>query len=132
MSLRERLTKETASPIMPAVRYDDAPNSQQGFQEMKSRLHQTVINRLDLSKINQLTQEQIQVEVARLAKEMIASEDAALSTGERDRLIEEVRHELFGLGPLEPLLADSTISDILVNSYKDVYIERRGKLERTN
>ncbi len=132
MSLRERLTRETPPPIMPLVRNDDVPSSQQSFQDLKSRLHQAVINRLDLSKINQLTQEQIQVEVARLAKDMIANEDAPLPTTERDRLIEEVRHELFGLGPLEPLLADQTISDILVNSHKDVYIERRGKLERTN
>ncbi len=134
MSLRERLVRETLPPpVMPlVVRADEAPNGQRIFQDMKSRLHQAVINRLDLSKINQLSQEQIQTEVARLAKEMIANEDAPLSSNERDRLIEEVRHELFGLGPLEPLLADSTISDILVNSHKDVYIERRGKLERTN
>ena len=55
-----------------------------------------------------------------------------ISTAEKDRLVNEVRHELFGLGPLEPLLADPTISDILVNSYKKIYIERRGKLESTN
>jgi pilus assembly protein CpaF len=126
------LTREAAPPVTPLARNDDASGSQQGFQDMKSRLHQSVINRLDLSKINQLTQDQIQTEVARLAKDMIANEDAPLSVNERDRLIEEVRHELFGLGPLEPLLADATISDILVNSHKDVYIERRGKLERTN
>ena len=117
---------------MPVVvRTEEAPSGQRIFQELKSRLHQAVINRLDLSRINQLSQEQIQIEVARLAKDMLASEDAPLSSTERDRLIEEVRHELFGLGPLEPLLADATISDILVNSHKDVYIERRGKLERT-
>lgn len=132
MSLRERLIREAAPPMMPLVRADDAPSSQQLFQDMKSRLHHAVINRLDLCRINQLSQEQIQTEVARLAKDLIANEDAPLSANERDQLIEEVRHELFGLGPLEPLLADVTISDILVNSYKDVYIERRGKLERTN
>lgn len=133
MSLRERLIRENAPPpVMPPVRNEDAPTGQQLFQELKSRLHQTVINRLDLSRINQLSQEQIQSEVGRLAKDMLANESTPFSTSERDRLIEEVRHELFGLGPLEPLLADHTISDILVNSFKDVYIERRGKLERTN
>jgi pilus assembly protein CpaF len=132
MSLRERLVRETHPPVIQLVRNDDAPTSQDLFQDLKSRLHQTVINRLDLSRINQMSQEQIQLEVARLAKEMLAKEDTPFSTNERDRLIEEVRHELFGLGPLEPLLADQTISDILVNSYKDVYIERRGKLIRTN
>ncbi|MDX2034503.1 MAG: CpaF family protein [Blastocatellia bacterium] len=117
---------------MPAVRNETAPGTQQIFQEMKARLHQTVINRLDLSKINQLTQEQIQTEVGRLAKDMLTSEEAPISVHDRERLIEEVHHELFGLGPLEPLLADETISDILVNAYNKVYIERRGKLERTN
>ncbi|MEP7341697.1 MAG: CpaF family protein, partial [Acidobacteriota bacterium] len=132
MSLRERLVRENPQPAIQLVRNDDAPNSQDLFQDLKSRLHQAVINRLDLSRINQMSQEQIQSEVGRLAKEMLAQEDTPFSTSERDRLIEEVRHELFGLGPLEPLLADPTISDILVNSYKDVYIERRGKLIRTN
>ncbi len=132
MSLRERLVREIPPPAIQLVRNDDAPTSRDLFQDLKSRLHQTVIDRLDLSRINQMTQEQIQSEVGRLAKEMLANENTPFSTSERDRLIEEVRHELFGLGPLEPLLADPTISDILVNSYKDVYIERRGKLERTN
>ena len=132
MSLRERLVRENVPQVMQLVRNDDAPTSQQLFQDLKSRLHQTVINRLDLTRINQMTQEQIQSEVGRLAKDMLAKEDTPFSTSERDRLIEEVRHELFGLGPLEPLLADQTISDILVNSFKDVYIERGGKLVRTN
>jgi pilus assembly protein CpaF len=132
MSLRERLLKDTVPPAVQLVRKDDAPTGQQLFQDLKSRLHQTVINRLDLSRINQLSQEQIQSEVGPLAKEMLAGEDTPFSMSERDRLIEEVRHELFGLGPLEPLLADPTISDILVNSFKDVYIERRGKLERAD
>ena len=60
------------------------------------------------------------------------AENVPLSTAERDRLVNEVHHELFGLGPIEPLLADPTISDILVNSYSNIYIERRGKLEKTN
>jgi pilus assembly protein CpaF len=71
-------------------------------------------------------------EVARLAKDLLAFEDAPLSAIERERLIEEVRHELFGLGPLEILLADPTISDILVNSPHSIYIERRGKIEKTD
>ena len=129
MSLRERLTKETASPIVPVARNDETSSSQQSFQDMKSRLHQSVINRLDLSKINSLTQEQIQVEVSRLAKEMIANEEAPLSVTERDNLVEEVRHELFGLGPLEPLLKDPGISDILVNGFDNVYNLKNGLLD---
>jgi pilus assembly protein CpaF len=102
------------------------------FQEMKSRLHRAIINRMDLTKLSQLDAEQLRAEVSRLAEGLLAVENMPLSTMDRERLVEEVRHELFGLGPLEPLLADPTISDILVNSPQNIYIERRGKLERTN
>ncbi|MBA2341438.1 MAG: CpaF family protein [Pyrinomonadaceae bacterium] len=133
MALRERLIKETQSAgvILNRAGEDSAASSHQLFQEMKARLHRAIINRMDLTKLNQLSPEQVHAEVARLAEELLASEIAPLSTNDRERLVGEVRHELFGLGPLEPLLADPTISDILVNSPYNVFIERRGKLERT-
>jgi pilus assembly protein CpaF len=102
------------------------------YQEMKARLHRAIINRMDLTKLGQLDPEQLHAEVARLAEDLLAAENAPLSAFERERLVGEVRHELFGLGPLEPLLADPDICDILVNSPKKVYIERAGKLELTN
>jgi pilus assembly protein CpaF len=101
------------------------------FQEMKSRLHKTLINRMDLSKLSSLSQEQVHAEVSRLAETVLAQESAPLSASERERLVNDVQHELFGLGPLEPLLSDPTISDILVNSHHTIYIERRGKIEPT-
>ena len=107
-------------------------NGQQTFQEMKSRLHRALINRMDLTKLTTLTPEQLNAEVSRLAETVLAEEKMPISAAERDRLVNEVQHELFGLGPLEPLLADSTISDILVNSHRTIYLERRGKLERSN
>jgi pilus assembly protein CpaF len=109
-----------------------ALSNQTGFQDMKARLHRMLINRMDLTKLGMLEPEQLLDEVARLASSLLAQEDTPLSAIERERLIHEVRHELFGLGPLEQLLADTSISDILVNSPHNVYIERRGKLERTN
>jgi pilus assembly protein CpaF len=111
---------------------DDAAASQRVFQEMKSRLHRALINRMDLTKLGALAPEQLHAEVARLAESVLAAEALPLSAAERERLVGEVRHELFGLGPLEPLLSDPTISDILVNSHSCIYIERRGKLEATN
>ena len=111
---------------------DDAISNQQGFQDMKARLHRMLINRMDLTKLGMLEPDQLHEEVARLASSLLAQEETPLSAIERERLIHEVRHELFGLGPLEQLLADTTISDILVNSPYNIYIERRGKLERTN
>jgi len=99
---------------------------------MKARLHRTLINRMDLTKLSSLTPEQVHAEVSRLAETVLAQEAMPLSVSERERLVNDVQHELFGLGPLEPLLADSTISDILVNRHDMIYIERRGKLEPTN
>ena len=107
-------------------------NGQHSFQEMKSRLHRALINRMDLTKLAALTQEQVHAEVSRLAESVLAQEAMPLSSSERDRLVNDVQHELFGLGPLEPLLADPTVCDILVNSFGTIYVERRGKLEVTN
>ena len=128
MALRERLIRETGTPGPTGFE----TTSQNSFQEMKSRLHRTLINRMDLTKLSSLTQEQVHAEVSRLAESVLAQEAMPLSAAEKDRLVNDVQHELFGLGPLEPLLADSTISDILVNSHHTIYIERRGKIEATN
>jgi pilus assembly protein CpaF len=99
---------------------------------MKARLHRTLINRMDLTKLSSLTPEQVHAEVSRLAEAVLAQEAMPLSVSERERLVNDVQHELFGLGPLEPLLKDPTISDILVNSHDTIYIERRGRIEATN
>jgi pilus assembly protein CpaF len=128
MALRERLignNTNTPGPVADGT-------GQHSFQEMKSRLHRTLINRMDLTKLQTLTPEQVHAEVSRLAEAVLAQEAMPLSVSERDRLVNDVQHELFGLGPLEPLLKDPTISDILVNSHKTIYIERRGKIEKTN
>src|ERR1044071_8736214 len=135
MALRERLVRETAAngaALFGRGGEEGAQTGAQTFQEMKARLHRSIINRMDLSKLGQLEPEQLRSEVARLAEELLLIENAPLSATERERLVNEVRHELFGLGPLEPLLADPAISDILVNSPKNIYIERGGKLERTS
>jgi len=129
MALRERLIRETG---VPAAGNGMDGTGQNSFQEMKSRLHRTLINRMDLTKLSSLSQDQVHAEVLRLAESVLAQEAMPLSAAERERLVSDVQHELFGLGPLEPLLADPTISDILVNSAQTIYIERRGKIEATN
>ncbi len=129
MALRERLIKDN----MPGSGGNGADGQGQvSFQEMKSRLHRVLINRMDLTKLSTLPMEQVHAEVSRLAENVLAQEAMPLSASERERVVNEVQHELFGLGPLEPLLKDGTISDILVNSHGTIYIERRGKLELTN
>jgi pilus assembly protein CpaF len=130
MALRERYVKDSAEGIA-ALAAEEGVYGSQTFQELKARLHRSIITRLDLTKLNTLAPDRVRSEVSRLVEELLIAENTALSIIERDRLVSEVHNELFGLGPLEPLLADSTISDILVNTYSNIYIERRGKLERT-
>ena len=127
MALRERLI---GNQNVPGNGSDGT--GQNSFQEMKARLHRTLINRMDLTKLSSLTPDQVHAEVSRLAESVLAQEAAPLSVSERERLVNDVQHELFGLGPLEPLLKDPTISDILVNSHDTIYIERRGRIEPTN
>src|SRR5678816_1196128 len=129
MALRERLIRDNGAPAAGNGMDGTGQNS---FQEMKSRLHRTLINRMDLTKLSSLSPEQVHAEVLRLAETVLAQEAMPLSASERERLVSDVQHELFGLGPLEPLLKDPTISDILVNRHDTIYIERRGKIERTN
>ena len=132
MALRERMIKEAGTLSSGVSRGEDGRVWQEGMQEMKARLHRSIINRMDLTKLGQLSPEQIHAEVGRLVKDILVTEDAPLSSVERERLVDELHHELFGLGPLETLLSDHTISDILVNSPTNIYIERRGKLEKTD
>ncbi len=129
MALRERYVRDNGDGT--AARLEEVGQVNHTFQEVKARLHRAIITRMDLTKLNTLPPERVHSEVSRLAEDLLLAENLPLSTVERDRLVSEVNHELFGLGPLEPLLADPTISDILVNSYSNIYIERRGKLERT-
>ena len=127
MALRERYITEGTGSLVA----EEAVYGNQNFQELKARLHRSIITKLDLTKLNTLAPERVRSEVSRMVEDLLIQEGVALSIIERDRLVNEVHHELFGLGPLEPLLADPTISDILVNSYSNIYIERRGKLEKT-
>ncbi|HEY0728456.1 MAG TPA: CpaF family protein [Pyrinomonadaceae bacterium] len=127
MALRERLI---GNANLPGAGSDGT--GQHSFQEMKARLHRTLINRMDLTKLSSLSSEQVHAEVSRLAEVVLAQEAMPLSAAERERLVNDVQHELFGLGPLEPLLKDPTVSDILVNAHDTIYIERRGKIEATN
>ena len=131
MALRERFIKDSNGDGTAAA-LETSLHANQNFQELKARLHRAIITRMDLTKLNTLAPDRVHAEVSRLAEGLLIAENAPISTVERDRLVSEVHHELFGLGPLEPLLSDPTISDILVNSYSSIYIERRGKLEKTS
>ena len=101
------------------------------YQQVKSDLHRKILDRLNLEKLGRTPSDTAREEVLILIRGSVNSEAVPLSFAERERLAREILDEIFGLGPLEPLLKDPTISDILVNRSDRVYIERNGKLELT-
>jgi pilus assembly protein CpaF len=109
-----------------------ATNSDTMLQDLRLRIHRKLIDTLDLTKLSNLEMERVKVEIRRILEDMVTAEALPLSRADRDRLVMEVQHEVFGLGPLETLMKDSEISDILVNTYNQIYVERYGKLEKTN
>jgi pilus assembly protein CpaF len=102
------------------------------FLNTKRQLHQQLITGMDLAAIGTMNEEELRLEVRRAAEELIRHGSDLLNLNERERLISEVIDETFGLGPLEPLMRDASISDILVNGPKIVYVERKGRLEEVD
>ncbi len=100
------------------------------LQEIKVRVHRQLLERLNLSNIDALDKAQVVDEIRKVVHDLLASEATPLNYDEREDLVTQVLDEIFGLGPIEPLLQDPTISDILVNTYKRVFIERNGRLEK--
>src|SRR5215831_825292 len=101
-----------------------------GYLELKANVHRKLLNRLNLEALASASRASAEAEIRSLLFELIAEEGIPLSMTEREGFFSEIIDEVFGLGPLEPLLRDPTVSDILVNTYKHVYVERAGKLDR--
>ncbi len=97
---------------------------------LKVSIHRALLDKLNLAALEQVSREQIRAEIAEIVSELLAAEGEPLNARERESLVTEVLDELLGLGPLEPLLQDETITDILVNGFEEVFVERRGLLER--
>jgi pilus assembly protein CpaF len=102
------------------------------YIELKAAVHKKLLNRLNLEALAGADRMRAEGEIRTLVFELIAEEGTPLSMSERDAILGDVIDEVFGLGPLEPLLRDGTVNDILVNTYKQVYVERSGKLERVS
>ena len=114
---------------------DNGDNGRRGvleYADLKTKIHRQLIEQLDLSKLSAIPLGTLQLQIRHITEELLAAEGTPLSRQERDRIVIEVEHETFGLGPIEPLMRDPTISDILVNGAKEVFVERRGRLERTD
>ena len=118
----------SSSPAAPPRPRAEAVRPQ--YIELKANVHRKLLNRLNLEALASVERSRAEAEIRTLLFELIAEEGMPLSMSERDVILGEVIDEVFGLGPLEPLLRDPTISDILVNTYKQVYVERSGRLER--
>ncbi|MBX3412909.1 MAG: CpaF family protein [Pirellulales bacterium] len=119
------------APTVTSNRTNDRAQNAE-FEELKRRIHSKLVDKLDLTRVGEMAGDTLRREIRLVIEHLCDTEDTLLNRNERERLIEEVLDETFGLGPLEFLLKDSTISDILVNGPRSVYVERRGKLEKTN
>jgi pilus assembly protein CpaF len=117
-----------------SVNADDRPVLTLTDQELewKQRINEKLLDVLDLSLIDAIGEERARAEIRDTANRLLAEESAPLSLRQRQNVVKCIEDEVMGLGPLEPLIADPTVSDILVNGYDTIFIERRGKLERTN
>ncbi|MEK7265002.1 MAG: ATPase, T2SS/T4P/T4SS family [Pseudomonadota bacterium] len=120
---------KTGAPVIP---FDRADASTHDYLDLKVRLHQRLIEEINLSVLDRVDRADLKLEISGAIGRLLAGEDKPLNTHERETIIDELVDELMGFGPLEPLLADDTIADILVNTPHSVYVERRGVLEETN
>ena len=126
-----KLGEPQTAPVVTArdlVKQDDELTAR---LELKSRLHDVLLDRLNLAAIDKVNPEDLRREVSGLVAQVLADENNVMRPDDFRKLVDEVLDEVLGLGPLEPLLADPTINDILVNSHKSVYVERFGVLEKS-
>lgn len=136
MSLRERLESISATspgatgaglPLQPA-----SEKSNQAYQELKSHMHKVLLERIDLEAMENQPPDRLLGELRGMVENVLQEENIVINELERRNLVRDIHYEMRGLGPLEPLLADPTISDILVNNCRKVYVERNGRIEHTD
>lgn len=133
MTLRDRLENIKHDAVQAPVTTPQAILAEtRPYQELKSRIHQKLLDRVDLAAMESLSPDRLQEELKVLVERLLAEETLAINEAERRSLVRDIQHEVLGLGPIEPLLADPTISDILANTYRQVFVERGGKLELTD
>jgi pilus assembly protein CpaF len=127
-TLRDRLLENAEQLPARAER----PGSTEAYRHLKERIHLKMLENFDLAVLESLPADQLRQEIAQMAVRLLQEERAVINDVERNSLIRDIQHEMLGFGPLELLMADPTVSDILVNSYRQVYVERGGKLELTD
>jgi pilus assembly protein CpaF len=136
MSLRDKFSAISRDDAQSALTRralagpGEAARDEAGNAEIKMRIHQKMLDRVDLAALDALPPERLKQEIATLVERLIGEDPAVLNENERRTLVRDIQHEMLGLGPLELLLADPTISDILVNGHRQIFVERFGKLEQ--
>src|SRR5881397_171181 len=109
----------------------ESGSSSERRSDLKSKVHRKLLQSLNSETLRLISKERLRGEIGRAVEKLLLQENIPMTLPERDRIIEEILDEVFGLGPLEPLMKDPSITDILVNNYSKVYVERRGVLQRT-
>ncbi len=112
--------------------YEDSLEAQRAFQQLKTRLHRQMVDAMDLSKAGQLPEHELRKQLRALAAHLCDLHSSYLPESERDQMVNEIMDEMYGFGPLEPLMNDPEISDVLVNGADTVFVERNGLLEQTD
>src|SRR6266852_2685155 len=140
MGLSDRVLQRTANAALVQPRPSLANGTQRrqvsaindGFRELKLRVHNRLLETIDISKLESLDPNLVSTKLTTTIGDMLHEEGRLLTDADRARMIEEIKNEMLGLGPLEPLLQDDEITDILINGHSQVYVERHGKLHRTD
>ncbi len=120
--------------MRPATELEEGTLSIEDYNELKSKVHEQLINILDLTLIDSLNRDLLKKEIRKAIEDILASQDTIipLNAEEKEQFCREVQDEVFGLGPIEPFMHDPTVADILVNTYAHIYVERKGKLYLTS
>ncbi len=132
MSLRERLeeAKRYGGSTFEEALSVPAQESR-GHYELGLRIHKKLIEKVDLAALESLPPERVRADIKMIVERLLEEEGAAVNSAERQKIVQDILHEVLGLGPLEPLLADPSVSEILVNGSSQIYVERSGKLQLT-
>ena len=140
MSLRETLRAVESAPQIPVVPLSVVPSTQpqpspvatDAYKLLKERMHLKLLDKFDLGVLESLPPDVLRQEISTMVERLLSEDKSPINDLERRSLIRDIQHEMLGFGPLELLMADPTVSDILVNSYQQIYVERKGRLELTN
>lgn len=106
-------------------------DSRQAFQQLKTQIHRQMVDAIDLSKAGEMDEASLRQQLRALASHLCSQQSVALSSQDREAMVDEIMNEIYGFGPLQPLMNDPDVSDVLVNGSQNVYVERNGQLEPT-